>query len=163
MRVPTDRVSHTDDRYLHSELTDGIIGVFYYVYRELGYGFLESVYEEAVVRCLAQNGYKVGRQIAIPVWFRGERIADFKADLVVNDAVLVELKAARSLETIHDAQVLNGLRATSLEVGLLLNFGPRPQVRRLVFSNERKMISVPQCSSAAECFSVIKGVSVDQR
>jgi len=136
---------NADERgYLHSGLTEQIIAVFYEVYNELGYGFLESVYEEAMYRALSSHGLGVVRQSPVPVWFRGELIGDFRADLVVADSVLIELKAARAFEPAHEAQLLNYLRATPIEVGLLLNFGPRPQIRRLAFSNERKKISVYQ-------------------
>ncbi len=130
--------------YKHKELTERIIGVFYEVYNELGHGFLESVYEEALSAALIENGLAVERQVAIPVWFRGRKIADFRADLLVNHAVLVEIKAARVMDQSHEAQVLNYLRATSIEVGLLLNFGGRPGVRRFAFENERKNICVDQ-------------------
>lgn len=136
---------HADERrYAHSGLTEQIIAVFYEVYNELGYGFLESVYEEAMYRALCSHRLNARRQAPIPVWFRGEQIGDFRADLIVSDSVLIELKAARAFEPAHEAQLLNYLRATTIEVGLLLNFGPRPQIRRLAFSNERKKISVYQ-------------------
>lgn len=136
--------SYVDDRYAQSELTDKIISVFYDVYNELGFGFLESVYDQAMYRALQQAGLTVERQVPIPVWFRGEVIADFRADLLVSAVVLVELKTADSLNSAHTAQTLNYLRATMIETGLLLNFGPKPAVRRLAFSNERKKISVHQ-------------------
>jgi GxxExxY protein len=136
--------ARVDDKYLHSELTDRVIKQFYDVYNELGFGFLESVYEEAMSRALVSAGMTIGRQTPVPVLFRGERIAEFKADLIVEGKVIVELKAARTIETAHEAQLLNYLRGTMIEVGLLLNFGPHPQVRRLVFSNDRKGISVDQ-------------------
>src|SRR5262249_55558084 len=126
----------------HYDLTEKVIGVFYSVYNELGYGFLESVYEEAMAICLSDTGLKVERQVALPVWFRGYKIGDFRADILVENAVLLELKCARVFEPVHEAQLLNYLRATSIEVGLLLNFGPSPQFRRLVFANERKKILV---------------------
>ncbi len=136
---------NTDERrYLHSELTERVIGAFYEVYNELGYGFLESVYEEALYKVLISHGLRAERQVPTPVWFRGERLCDFYADLLVNRSLLVELKAVRVLEPSHEAQLLNYLRATPIEVGLLLNFGPRPLVRRMVFSNDRKKISVGQ-------------------
>jgi GxxExxY protein len=144
MRTTEPLINADERRYLHSELTEQIIAVFYEVYNELGYGFLESVYEEAMYRALSSNGLRVVRQAPVPVWFRGEEIGDFRADLVVSDSVLIELKAARAFEPVHEAQLLNYLRATPIEVGLLLNFGPRPQIRRLAFSNERKKISVDQ-------------------
>ena len=87
---------------------------------------------------LTQNGVKAIRQQALPVWFRGRQVGDFRADLVVSDAVIVGLKAARCLEPVHEAQLLNYLRASKIEVGLLLNFGPIPKIKRMVFANEKK-------------------------
>jgi GxxExxY protein len=136
--------------YKHSELTDKILNVFYEVYNELGYGFLESVYQKSMVIALKDAGLTVTSEIAIPVWFRSHNVGDFRADVVINNAVLLELKSARTLEPVHESQTLNYLRATELEIALLLNFGPRPQVRRLAFANDRKKISVYQRSSAAE-------------
>ena len=122
----------------HWELCHDIVQVFYTVYNELGFGFLEAVYEEALEIALTEAGFSVSRQVATPIWFRGRKIGDYKADLVVNNAVLIELKAARALDSTHEAQTLNYLRATDFEVALLLNFGPKPQFRRLVFENDRK-------------------------
>jgi GxxExxY protein len=139
--------------YKHSELTDKILNVFYDVHNELGFGFLESVYQKSMVIALQDSGLAVASEIAIPVWFRNHNVGDFRADLVVNEAVLLELKSVRALETVHESQTLNYLRATELEIALLLNFGPRPQVRRLAFANDRKKISVNQRSSAAKGFS----------
>jgi GxxExxY protein len=141
---PEPQMNADERRYIHSETTDRIIHVFYDVYNELGHGFLESIYDEAMFRALKSAGLEVLRQVMIPVWFRGEQIGKFCADLLVEAAVLVELKAARGLEPAFEAQLLNYLRATNIEVGLLLNFGPRPGIRRLVFANERKTISVNQ-------------------
>ncbi len=124
--------------YKHQELTQVILGVFYEVYNELGHGFLESVYQEAMLVALRHKGAMVEGQCPLPVWFRGERIGDFRADLIVGNAVIVELKAGGDLEPVHDAQLLNYLRACELEVGLLLNFGPAPKIKRLVFANEKK-------------------------
>lgn len=123
---------------LCADITDRILAVYYEVYNELGYGFLESLYESAMAMALRQAGLKVVTQVDIPVSFRGERIGSYKADMVVEGKVIVELKAARNLDSANDAQLLHYLRATSLEVGLLLNFGPHPQIRRLVFENSRK-------------------------
>ncbi|HLJ28456.1 MAG TPA: GxxExxY protein [Candidatus Angelobacter sp.] len=124
--------------YKHSELSEVIIGVFYDVYNELGFGFLESVYRKSFALALRAKGPRVKEELPISVYFRGTNVGDFKADLVVNDLILVELKTADTLAMPHEAQVLNYLRATSLEVGLLFNFGPKPQLRRLLFDNERK-------------------------
>jgi GxxExxY protein len=136
--------NYVDSRYTHSDVTDRIIHVYYDVYNELGYGFLESVYESAMCKALDGAGLVVERQIPVPVWFRGEIIADFRADLVVERSVIVELKATHAIDASHLAQTLNYLRATSFEIGLILNFGPKPTVRRLAFSNDRKKISVDQ-------------------
>ena len=144
MKAATPLIDADERRFLHSDLTKDIIRVFYDVYNELGYGFLESVYEEGMCLALRAEGFEGDRQIPIPVWFRGERIGDFKADLLVNKSVIVELKAARAIEPAHESQLLNYLRATPIEIGLILNFGPQPQIRRLAFSNERKKISVNQ-------------------
>ncbi len=124
----------------HSEITDKIIKVFFEVYNELGHGFLESVYERSLEVALTSLGLKVCRQIQIPVWFRGQRVGDFTADMLVADCVLLELKAARALDSSHQAQLLNYLRATEIEVGLVLNFGLKPEFKRLIFDNPRKAI-----------------------
>ena len=127
-----------DSRYKQSELTDVIISVFYDVYNELGFGFLESVYRKAMRVALIQKGVNVQEEVQVSVFFRRQNVGDFKADLVVNNSILLELKTAETLGPPHEAQVLNYLRATSLELGLLLNFGPKPQVRRLLLDNSRK-------------------------
>ena len=130
--------SKTNEQFRHAELTKGIIGIFYEVYNELGHGFLESVYEKSLAIALRAKGYEVQQQVAIPVWFRGQQVGDFVADLLVNKLVILELKSCRSIDDAHLAQLLNYLKATELEVGLLLNFGPRPEFKRAVFGNERK-------------------------
>lgn len=123
---------------LHHEMTGKIIGVFYDVYNELGHGFLESVYEAAMEMALREAGFTVVRQAPIPVWFRGVQVGQFAADMIVNGAVILELKAARAIDSAHEAQTLNYLRATNIEVALLLNFGLKPDFKRLVFANDRK-------------------------
>jgi GxxExxY protein len=134
----------------HAELTEKIIGVFYDVYNELGYGFLESVYEESLAIALSGAGLSFERQVPVPVWFRGQNVGQFRADIVVAASVLLEMKSARVLEPAHEAQLLHYLRSTKIEIGLLLNFGPRPQFRRLLFDNERKKIRENPCKSVAE-------------
>ncbi len=127
-------------RFKHKDITDKIIRVFYEVYNELGHGFLESVYERSLEIALNSLDLKVLRQIEIPVWFRGKPVGDFTADMLIEGCVLLELKAARSLDSSHQAQLLNYLRATEIEVGLLLNFGLKPEFKRLIFDNPRKAI-----------------------
>ena len=115
----------------HRELTQRISGVFYEVYNELGHGFLESVYETAFEIALVSKGINVLTQIEVPVWFRGKKIGDFKADMLVEGSVLLELKAGSRLNPAHEAQLLNYLRATEIEVELLFSFGLKPEVKRL--------------------------------
>ena len=121
------------------QLTRAIIGVFYDVYNELGFGFLESVYLEAMAIAIGDAGMPCVRERRITVSFRGRSVGEFRPDLIVADSVIVELKVARTLAPIHHVQVINYLRATPFELGLLLNFGPEPQIRRIAFSNERKL------------------------
>ena len=127
-----------EEKLKHSELTDKIIRTFYEVYNELGFGFLESVYENSLAIALREKGFVVLQQIAVPVWFRGKQVGDFDADLLVEGLVLLELKAARTIDSAHHAQLLNYLKATEVEVGLILNFGAKPEFKRMVFNNERK-------------------------
>ena len=124
----------------HREITDAIIGAFYDVYNELGYGFLESVYREAMIVALRSKNLAVEREQAVEVFFRGVSIGHFRTDLVVGKCVIVELKSARTLDGSHEAQLLNYLKATELELGLLLNFGPRPHFRRMILDNNRKSL-----------------------
>jgi len=123
---------------LREDLTDPIIGAFYDVYHELGPGFLESVYEGAMVVALRQRGLRAQRQVPAVVRYAGEPVGRFFADLVVEKTILLELKACRALDPAHEAQVQNYLRATSIEVGLILHFGPKPAVRRFILTNDRK-------------------------
>jgi GxxExxY protein len=143
-------VMETSPRLKHFELTEKIIGVFYDVYNELGHGFLESTYAESLVVALEDIGLRASREVAVPVWFRGRKVGQYFADVIVEDAVLLELKAARALESAHEAQLLHYLRATEIEVGLLVNFGLRPQFRRFLFDNERKKIHGNPCESVAK-------------
>ena len=122
----------------HRQLTDIILKSFYEVYNELGNGFLESVYESALCIVLTGNGLNVERQKDISVFFRGNNVGYFKADMIVNERVIVELKAVRTLNEAHNAQLINYLKATRMEVGLLLNFGQKPEFKRFVYENKRK-------------------------
>ncbi|MGB0383211.1 MAG: GxxExxY protein [Ardenticatenaceae bacterium] len=125
--------------YKHSQLTGQIINIFYMVYNLLGgYGFLEKVYENALALRLQQAGFMVRQQYPIKVYLDGVAIGEYFADLVVNDLVIIELKSVQALIEEHEIQLLNYLKATKYEVGLLLNFGPNPEVRRKVYDNSRK-------------------------
>lgn len=130
---------HADTRGLkHADLTEKLIGIFFAIHNELGHGFLESVYEQAFSVSLAESGTFFERQIAVPVWFHGQQIGQFRADLLVDRKVIVELKTGRDIEPSWEKQLLNYLRATDIEVGLLFNFGPNAQFRRYAFENDRK-------------------------
>ena len=126
--------------FKHGVLTQKIIGVFYEVYNELGTGFLESVYQKSLVLALETAGFAVCSRVDIPVWFRGHQVGHFEGDLLVEQCVLLELKATRALDSSHQAQLLNYLRATGIEVGLLLNFGPKPEFKRLAFDNSKRRV-----------------------
>lgn len=119
-------------------MTGTVIREFYSVYNELGPGFLESVYAAAFAMALRMAGLNIQREVEIPVWFRGAVIGKFYADVVVESILLVELKALNCLTPTHYAQAMNYLRATELELALLLNFGPKPEVKRLIYTNDRK-------------------------
>ncbi|SRR5215204_269188 len=137
----------------HRALTNKIIGTFYEVYNELGFGFLESVYENSLVIALTESGFNVEQQISVPVWFRGQRVGNFVADLLVENTVILELKAARAIDEAHKAQLLNYLRATEIEIGLLLNFGKSAEFKRLAFDNDRKKQAAIQKSTIENLLS----------
>ncbi len=126
------------DAFKYKEITDIILKSFYEVYNELGEGFLESVYENALFIVLTWHGLSVERQKNISVFFRSKNIGDFKTDLIVNEKVIIELKAVRVIDSSHEAQLMNYLKATNIEVGLLLNFGRKTEFKRFVFDNKKK-------------------------
>jgi GxxExxY protein len=123
---------------LHKSITDIILKVYYEVYNELGYGFLEKVYQNAMYFELKSLGYKVEAQKQIKVYFKQQLVGEYYSDLLVEDKVIVELKACDLLMNIHVAQIMNYLKATGIEVGLLLNFGEEPEFKRLIYTNNRK-------------------------
>ena len=124
--------------YLFKEETDEIIAAFYEVYNSLGYGFLERVYQNALYQELMRRGFKCEAQHKIKVYFKGHEVGEYFADLLVNSHIILELKAVDSICNEHELQLINYLKATEIEVGLLLNFGEKPQVRRKLFTNDRK-------------------------
>jgi GxxExxY protein len=128
------------EEYLHKELTSQVINAFYKVYNSLGYGFLEKVYENAMRIELLKMGVSVEQQKNIKVYYESEMVGDYFADLMVNELVIVELKAAENICEEHEAQLLNYLKATDIEVGLLLNFGKIPEIRRKIFMNKNKKL-----------------------
>lgn len=124
--------------YLYSQETGEILKAFYDVYNELGYGFLERVYKNALYKELKKRGFNCSTEHHIPVYYKGEMVGDFYADIIIDDKIVLELKAVKTIAPEHEAQLMNYLRATDAEVGLLLNFGPEPQQRRILFTNDRK-------------------------
>jgi GxxExxY protein len=127
------------DDLLHGDVTEQIIGGFYEVHYELGGGFLEHVYVRPLIVVLRDRGLLVEDNARLPVHFRGKLIAEFHPDLVINQVVVVEIKAHRAIEPADEAQIINYLRASTIEVGLLLNFGARASFKRHVYANSRKV------------------------
>ncbi len=128
----------------YEELSKEIIGAFFKVHKTLGYGFLEKVYENALVYELKKLGFDADKRIPIKVYYEGIEVGSYIADILVNDLVLLELKVAESIQPEHEAQLLNYLKATEYEVGYVLNFGKKATFKRLVFDNERK---IPRASA----------------
>jgi len=124
------------DNFKHSDITELIIKSFYDVYNVLGHGFLEKVYENALYISLINSGLSVEKQRSISVYYQDEKIGQYYADLIVNEKVIVELKAAKNICEEHENQLINYLKATEIEVGLLLNFGKEPEFKRKVFTNK---------------------------
>src|SRR5262245_30932901 len=122
----------------HGEITQQVIKAFYHVYNTLGYGFLEKVYENSLAVTLRKLGFDVVQQMPVKVYFEGILVGEYFADLVINGCVIVEVKATESIHSAHEAQLVNYLKASPIEVGLLFNFGETPEFRRKLFTNDRK-------------------------
>src|SRR5687767_5394943 len=143
--LPGDR-----DPYRHAGITRKLLDCFFDVYHELGYGFLEAVYGNALVIAFTQARVLFRREFTVPVFFRGIPVGVYKADFLVADDIIVELKTARTIDPVHVAQLVNYLRGSRVELGYVLNFGPKPSFKRLILSNARKNALRP---SAAICGS----------
>jgi len=128
----------TSTSLLHGDISEKILGSFFQVYGDLGYGFLESPYKNALAIELTSRGLTVSREVPVEIHYRGLPVGSYRFDLLVAQCVLVEVKANNALFEADERQLLNYLRATNIEVGLLLNFGPKPSYKRLVYSNARK-------------------------
>ncbi len=124
--------------FKYKELTEKIIEIYYRVYNKLGYGFLEKVYENAMMIEFKKENISAVTQSAIKVLYEGEIVGEYFADILILDKIIVEIKAAKNIAEEHEAQLLNYLKATDIEVGLLLNFGPEPEIKRKAFDNLRK-------------------------
>ncbi len=132
----------TADNFKHSDLTEKVISAFYKVYNVLGYGFLEKVYERALAHEIKKLDLKVSAQQPLEVFYDNEKIGLYFVDLLVEDVLVIELQAAENLAPENEAQLINYLKASKLEVGLLLNFGKKPQFKRKVFTNDRKSVKI---------------------
>ena len=122
----------------YADLSEKIIKIFYQIHTELGYGFSEKVYQKVFGIALRESGLKVDEQIPITVYYHGQVVGEFFGDMIVNDVILLELKAASALLDEHEAQLLNYLKATKIEVGYVLNFGKSATFKRKVYDNDRK-------------------------
>ncbi len=125
-------------QFKHQDITEKIIKAFYNVYNSLGYGFLERVYENAMMIELKSLNFNCEKQKQIKVFYKNENVGEYYADIIVEDKVIIELKAAEGIVEEHEHQLLNYLKATEIEVGLLLNFGKKPQFKRQIFENSFK-------------------------
>lgn len=134
---------NADMKLAERELTERIIGVFFSVYNELGYGFLESVYENAMCVALREAGIEISRQVPFSIEFRGQIVGDYRADLIADQRVILEIKAIPALGQAQEAQLPNYLKASQIEVGLLLNFGPKAEFKRKVLSVKNPRPSAP--------------------
>ena len=134
-----------DNRYKYSDITKQIIRAFYNVYNTLGYGFLEKVYENALAIELRQMGLSAMQQAPVKVYYSGAQVGQYYADLLVEGKVILELKSVEALAGEHHAQLLNYLKSTGIEVGLILNFGPaEPEIRRKIFETAKQSINADQ-------------------
>jgi GxxExxY protein len=128
---------------IHQETTSKVICCFYKVYNNLGFGFLEKVYENALYLELINHGLNCSKQFPVPVFYEGIEVGLYYADIIVNNEIIIELKAAEALVEEHEFQLINYLKATNIEIGLLLNFGKEPQIKRKIFTNDRKANNYP--------------------
>ena len=147
------------EEYLYKEETDRILSAFYEVYNSLGYGFLERVYQNALYQELKRRGFRCEAQKQIKVYFKGQEVGEYFADILVNNSIIIELKACDRICHEHELQLINYLKATDIELGLLLNFGEKPQVRRKVFANERKEnLRSSAASASSACHQHKQGI-----
>ena len=138
-QMAADTVPTRDrDPYRHAGITKKLLDCFFDVYHELGLGFLEAVYGNALAIALTQARIPFRREFNVPVFFRGIPVGAYKADFLVADEIIVELKAARAIDPVHIAQLVNYLRGSRVELGYILNFGPKPSYKRFILSNVRK-------------------------
>ena len=136
-RTNTGR-ARTNTDLLHGDVTESVIAAFYRLYDRLGFGFLESVYLNALANEFRRSTIAFEREFSIDVWDLGEQVGHFRADFQVDGKVIVEVKASQAVGEADRKQLLNYLRASRMEVGLLLHFGEKPSFQRLIYTNDRK-------------------------
>jgi len=134
----TDLHKFSMTNFLHKKLSDSILKIYYEVYNNLGYGFLEKVYQNAMYLELKNQGYNVEPQKQIKVYYKEMVVGEYYADLLIDDTIILELKACECLMDAHKAQLINYLRATDIEIGMLLNFGETPEFKRFIYTHDRK-------------------------
>ncbi len=125
---------------LHEGITDKVINIFYQVYNELGFGFLERVYQNAMYFELKASGFNCETEKSIKVYYKNLVVGEYRADIIIENKVILELKASQQLVYENELQLINYLKATDIEVGLLLNFGQKPEFKRKIFTNNNKTI-----------------------
>jgi GxxExxY protein len=130
---------------LHEEITQKIIKAFYKVYNTLGYGFLEKVYQKALLIELRKIGLNCREEAPVKVYYEDQLVGDYRADIIVENCVIIENKTAEALAEENEYQLINYLKATEIEIGLLLNFGKTPEFKRKIFTNDRKLKNTPVC------------------
>jgi GxxExxY protein len=148
-RMNTDQNQQRAKPMKHEEVTKQIIAAFYHVYNALGWGFLEKVYHNALKHELEKRGLKVESQARFEVYYDGLPIGEFFTDLLIEGRVILELKSAEGIAPEHEAQLLNHLRASGIDVGLVLNFGPKPQIKRKIYDTARRTVSTSTISPGA--------------
>lgn len=127
---------------LHGEISKIILRAYYNVYNSLGYGFLERVYENSMLIELKELGLKSENQKPIEVFYKREKVGNYFADIIVEGKIILELKACEVMMPEHEAQLLNYLKSTEIEVGLLLNFGKKPEFKRMILENSLKSVNI---------------------
>lgn len=132
-----------ENRFLHSELSSSIIKAFYKVYNTLGFGFAEKIYENSLAIELRKMGLFAQKQEKITVYYDTEVVGEYYSDITVEHKIILELKTVEALNQDHEGQLINYLKATTIELGLLLNFGPKPEIKRRILTNDLKMALPP--------------------
>ena len=130
-------------KLIEDELTNSVIGAFYEVYNELGFGFLEHVHLRALERELRSRNHTVGREVSVRVMYKGDDLCSYRIDMVVEGKLIVEVKSSTVLPATAVRQLHNYLRSTDLELGLVLHFGPEPRFYRRILTNDKKNNRLP--------------------